>query len=181
MGKIQSTCDGAAIKFIAEQPLFFVASAPLDAEGHINVSPQGLDSLRLLNPATVADLDLTGTGVDRIAPRKENGRSVIMFCAYQGRPNLVRRHGRGRVVEPQEAEFPERAGLFPAYEGTRSLVVVDLDRVSDSCGYAVPSMKFDRQRSQLVRWASKKGPEGLKTYRQQKKRPSLDGLPGLAE
>jgi hypothetical protein len=119
--------------------------------------------------------------VETIAHLKENRRIVIMFCAFEGPPNILRLHGRGRVIEPHEAEFSRLAALFPTYEGTRSIVIVDLDRVADSCGYAVPRMKYEGERSQLVKWASHKGPEGLKSYRQEKNRRSLDGLSGLAK
>jgi hypothetical protein len=161
--------------------MFFVASAPLDAEGHVNVSPKGLDSLRILSPTTVAYLDLTGSGVETIAHIKENGRVVLMFCAFQGPPNIVRLHGCGRVVEPHESEFAVLAAHFPVYESTRSVVVVEITRVMDSCGYSVPLMKYEGERRQLFDWARKKGPEGLQAYRKEKNRRSIDGLPGLAE
>lgn len=161
--------------------MFFVASAPLVESGHVNVSPKGLDSFRILGPTTVAYLDLTGSGVETIAHLKENGRVVLMFCAFQGAPNILRLHGHGRVVEPRDPEFEELAARFPSYESTRSIILVELTRVSDSCGYSVPLMKYEGERSQSFDWARKKGPEGLERYRQEKNRRSLDGLPGLAE
>jgi hypothetical protein len=181
MGRIASTLDDAATEFIQAQSIFFVASAPLAADGHINVSPKGLDTLRILSPNTVAYLDLTGSGVETIAHLKENGRIILMFCAFQGPPKILRLHGRGRVLEPFDPEYGNVAALFPAYESARSVIVVELERVSTSCGYAVPLMKYEADRQQSFKWASHKGPAGLKAYRQEKNRRSLDGLPGLSE
>jgi hypothetical protein len=181
MGKVRSTLDDATKRFIQAQPMFFVASAPLDGNGHVNVSPKGLDSFRILGPSTVAYLDLTGSGVETVAHIKENGRVVLMFCAFQGPPNILRLHGRGRVVEKHEPEFEELAAHFPAYESTRSIIVAELDRITDSCGYSVPFMQYEAERPHLFDWARKKGPAELETYRREKNRQSVDGLPGLAE
>jgi hypothetical protein len=166
-------------KFIRAQSMFFVASAPLDAEGHVNVSPKGLDTFRILGPTMVAYLDMTGSGVETIAHLRENGRIVLMFCAFQGPPNILRLHGRGRVVEPSSTEFHDLAARFPTYLSTRSIIVVEISRVSDSCGYGVPLMKYEGERSQLRDWARKKGPEGLVAYRREKNRASIDGLSGV--
>ena len=179
MGKSATRISEAQEKFIRAQSIFFVASAPLDAKGNINVSPKGLDSFRILGPTTVGYLDLTGSGVETIAHVRENGRIVVMFCAFQGAPKILRLHGQGRVVEPPSAEFDGLAALFPTYLSTRSIIVVEVARVSDSCGYGVPLMKFDGERSQLHDWARKKGPEGLAAYREEKNRRSIDGLAGL--
>ncbi|SRR5258708_6991564 len=181
MGKLHPQIDEALEKFIVAQSIFFVASAPLDAKGHVNVSPKGLDTFRILGPKTVCYLDFTGSGVETIAHLKENGRIVLMFCAFQGPPNIVRLHGHGRVVEPDHPEFQDLQAKFPSYESTRSIIVVELDRITDSCGYGVPLLRYEGERPQLSAWARKKGPEGLKAYRQQKNRQSIDGLPGLAE
>src|SRR5271156_2235755 len=116
MGKIRLMIDDAARQFIEAQKIFFVASAPLDAAGHVNLSPKGLDSFRILGPTTVAYLDFNGSGVETIAHLKENGRIVLMFCAFQGPPNILRLHGHGRAVEPHDAEFAALAAQFPAYE-----------------------------------------------------------------
>ena len=181
LGKVRATLDEAAKEFILSQKMFFTATAPLDGNGHVNLSPKGLDSFRILGPTTVAYLDLTGSGIETVAHIKENGRVVLMFCAFQGPPNIYRLHGRGRVVEPQDGEFGELAAKFPVYESTRSIVVVEITRVSDSCGYAVPIMKYEGERTQLTAWAKKQGAEGLDEYRQRKNRRSIDGLEGLAE
>ena len=179
MGKVCSVIDDAAKKFIEAQQVFFVASAPLDAGGHVNLSPKGLDSLRILGPTTVAYLDFNGSGVETIAHLKENGRIVLMFCAFQGPPDIYRLYGRGRVVEAHEAEFTSLAAHFPAYESMRSIVVVEISRVQDSCGYGVPLFKYEGERTQLQAWARKRGLDGLKEYRAEKNRQSIDGLPGV--
>ena len=167
------------IKFIHEQDMFFVGTAPLDPQGHVNVSPKGLDTFRILGPTTVAYLDLTGSGVETIAHLRENRRIVIMLCAFQGSPNILRLHGCGRSVQPEEAEFTSLQTHFPDFASTRSIVVVEISRVSDSCGYGVPMMRQEGERTQLQAWANSKGPEGLQSYRHEKNRQSIDGLPGI--
>jgi len=159
--------------------MYFVATAPLDTDGHVNVSPKGLDTFRVLDERTVAYLDLTGSGIETVAHLRENGRIVVMFCAFQGPPKILRLHGRGRVVEPRDAEFAALQGLFPAYESTRAIIVVNVQRVSESCGFGVPLMKVEGERDQLRAWARKKRPEGLAQYRAEKNRVSVDGLPGI--
>jgi hypothetical protein len=181
MGKTLPSLDDAAARFIQAQHMFFVASAPLDANGHVNLSPKGLDTFRVLGPTTVAYLDFNGSGVETIAHLKENGRIVLMFCAFQGPPNILRLYGHGRAVEPHELDFSDLAPLFPAQEAIRSIIVVELTRVTDSCGYGVPLLKYEGERQQLSAWARKQGPEGLKAYRQRKNRESIDGLPGILE
>jgi Pyridoxamine 5'-phosphate oxidase len=181
MGKIRTEIDEQIEKMIRAQPVFFVATAPLASEGDINLSPKGLDSFRILGPRAVAYLDVTGSGVETIAHLKENGRIVLMFCAFQGAPIIVRLHGSGRVVEPNTSEFPQLVAQFPHYESTRAIIVVEVTRISHSCGFGVPLMKYEGERDQHFSWAQKKGPEGLKTYKQEKNRHSIDGLPGLAE
>jgi hypothetical protein len=179
LGKTYPTIDDSLAQFIQAQKVFFVGSAPLDANAHVNLSPKGLDTLRILDPSTVAYLDLTGSGIETIAHVKENGRIVLMFCSFEGPPRILRIHGRGRVVEPQQTEFTSLADHFPRYDGTRAVIVVEVARISDSCGYAVPRMKYEGERSQLSAWASKLGPEGLKEYRTKKNQRSIDGIRGL--
>jgi hypothetical protein len=180
VGKTRSLIDDVARRFIEEQHIFFVASAPLDATGHVNLSPKGLDTFRILNPTTVAYIDFNGSGVETIAHLKENGRIVLMFCAFQGPPNIFRLYGCGRVVEPHDAEFATFAGNFPVHDNARSIIVVYLTRVTDSCGYGVPIFKYEGEREQLHAWARNKGPEGLRGYREQKNKQSIDGLPGVS-
>jgi hypothetical protein len=181
VGKIRFEIDDVARRFIEAQHVFFVASAPLDAGGHVNLSPKGLDTFRILGPTTVAYLDFNGSGVETIAHLKENGRIVLMFCAFQGPPDIFRLYGHGRVVEAHEAEFAAFADSFPNHENARSIIVVEVARVTDSCGYGVPLFKYDGEREQLRAWARHRGAEGLKAYRQEKNRRSVDGLPGVAE
>jgi hypothetical protein len=180
MGEAQALIDEATKQFIEKQRMFFVASAPLDPNGHVNLSPKGLDSIRILAPDTIAYLDLTGSGVETIAHVRENGRLVLMFCAFEGPPKIVRVHGRARVVEADAAEFFAIEGHFQVLEGARAIILMKVQRVSDSCGFAVPVLKYEKDRQQLVAWAEQKGPDGLKKYRAEKNRASLDGLPGVS-
>lgn len=178
MGKQYPAIDDSVRKFIEAQSVFFVGSAPLDAQGHINLSPKGLDTLRILGPKTVAYLDLTGSGIETVAHLKENGRIVLMFCAFQGPPKIIRLHGLGRVVEPHQPEFVSLQGHFPAQDGARAIIVIEVSRISDSCGYGVPLLKKEGERPQLTAWARSRGPGGLAAYQQENNRQSIDGLPG---
>jgi hypothetical protein len=179
MGKIHDGIDDSLATWIGEQHLFFVATAPLSADGHVNVSPRGLDSLSILDAHTVAWLDLTGSGAETIAHLTENGRICLMFCAFGDRPRIVRLHGRGRVALPGEDVFEQVARDHPGHVGARAVIVVDVERVADSCGWGVPVMEFVADRDIMRPWAEKKGPEGLASYRQQKNAQSIDGLPAL--
>lgn len=179
MGKTRSIIDDAARAFIAAQKIFFVATAPLSPAGHVNLSPKGLDTFRILSPNRVAYLDFNGSGVETIAHLKENGRIVLMFCAFQGPPDIYRIYGRGRAVEPHEPGFADLAEIFPPQMHFRSIIFIEVDRVTDSCGYGVPLFAYQGERDQLERWGKKQGAEGLRAYRQRKNRHSIDGLPGL--
>jgi hypothetical protein len=179
MGSVYSQLNERLRELIAEQHVFFVATAPLGAEGHLNLSPKGLESFAVLDDTTVAYLDLVGSGIETVAHLRENGRIVIMFCTFSGAPKIVRLYGRGRVVEPQDAEWHTFASEFPSYTGARSVIVVDLERVSDSCGWGVPLYDYVGQRTQLVEYADNKGPEKLAEYKQKNNARSIDGLPGL--
>jgi Pyridoxamine 5'-phosphate oxidase len=179
VGKIHPTIDDSIRKFIGAQPLFFVGTAPLDSSGHINVSPKGLDTFRVLGPRTVAYLDLTGSGIETVSHLKENGRIVLMFCAFQGPPKILRLHGRGKVVEPGQKDFLEIAAHFAEHEGMRAIIVIEVSRISDSCGYSVPLLQYQGERDQLTAWSNKLGSEGLTKYRQEKNQKSIDQIPGL--
>lgn len=179
MGKLFETITPQLQEWISAQKVFFVATAPLSDEGHINCSPKGLDSLRVTAPDTVVYQDLTGSGVETIAHLKENGRIVIMFCAFDGPPKIVRIHGRGEVIEPEQPEFSELSALFPPHQGTRAFIKVKATRISDSCGYGVPLMDYKADRDVLDKWTSNKGDDGLKIYQAEKNMQSIDGLPGL--
>ena len=151
----------------------------LAGDGHINLSPKGLDALRILNPRTVAYLDIYGSGIETVAHLRQNGRITIMLCAFDGPPRIVRLYGQGRVAQAGSAEYLKLRPLFPVMPGERSIIVVSLDRVADSCGFAVPLFKFEGQRAQLLTAAEKKGPEGVAAYCRKNNANSIDGLPGL--
>jgi hypothetical protein len=179
MGDTYPHIDGGLAEFLAAQHVFFVATAPLAADGHVNLSPKGLDTFRVVDPHTVAYLDLTGSGIETVAHLRENGRIVLCFCAFEGPPRIVRLHGRGEVLEPSAPDFAQLHALFPPLDGVRSMIRVELRRIADSCGYAVPLMRFENDRRQLLAWSAKKGPAGVAGYQATKNRRSLDGLPGL--
>ena len=162
-----------------EQPMFFVATAPRDS-GHVNLSPKGLDTLRILGPTRAAYLDLTGSGVETIAHLRENGRITLMACAFDGAPRISRIYGIGTVHEVGTEEFAELAPHFPDLPGRRSIIDVAVDRVSTSCGYAVPLMDLVGDRDRLLDWAHAKGDDGLVEYWSSKNASSIDGIPGLA-
>jgi pyridoxamine 5'-phosphate oxidase-like protein len=174
-----SALDESLVRFIEAQHVFFVATAPLSADGHINLSPKGLDSLRLLGPQRVAYLDLVGSGVETVSHLRENGRIILMFCAFEGPPRIVRLHGRGRAVEPEDLTWADLAARFPQSVAARSIVVVDVERVSSSCGYGVPQYRYEGEREQMGQWSERKGEEGLRQYKAEHNRASIDGLPGL--
>lgn len=179
MGKVYDEIDGQLADFLKRQHVFFVGTAAASLDGHLNVSPKGLDTFRILGPRSVAYLDLTASGIETVAHLRQNGRITLMFCAFEGRPLIVRLHGRGRVVEPDDGEWEGLAARFPDYPGTRAVVVVDVERIADSCGFAVPLYEYKGQRPQLIDYAHNKGPEGLEEYRALKNRTSIDGIPGL--
>lgn len=180
MGRTYEGISPELTAWLGEQRLFFVATAPLAAEGHVNCSPKGLDAFRVLAPRSVAYLDLTGSGIETVAHLRENGRVVLMFCAFHGPPKIVRLHGRGTVIMPADPAF---ADLRPHFRddatGVRAIVHVDVTRISDSCGFGVPEFEFVRDREQLTKYHVAKGEEGLETYRQTKNAASVDGLRGI--
>lgn len=179
MSKQLDSINDELAAWLHEQPVFFVATAPLSGESHVNCSPKGGDCFRVLGPMQAAYLDYTGSGAETIAHLRENGRIVLMFCAFAGKPNVVRLHGSGDVVTPNDPDFDALASHFPTNPGTRAIVRVSLSRVSTSCGFSVPFMDFRQERDTLDRWAATKGPDGLTEYRQAKNGRSIDGLPAL--
>jgi hypothetical protein len=179
MAKQFDGVDEKLAEWIRAQHLFFVASAPLAADGHVNCSPKGLDSLALLGPREVAYLDFVGSGAETIAHARENGRVTLMLCAFEGPPRIVRLQGRASVVEPGDADWAALRAKFPPHLGARAVIRVALARVADSCGYGVPLMRFEGERSQLGAWAERKGADGLREYQQHNNATSLDGLPAL--
>lgn len=180
MGKTYEEITPELRAWIEDQRLFFVATAPLSSEGLINCSPKGMDTFRVLGPREVGYLDLTGSGIETVAHLRENGRICVMFCAFTGPPQIVRLHGTGDAVTQEAPDYETLRKSFPEIAGERSIIRVRLDRISDSCGYAVPRYEFVEDRDTLVRYAETKGPDGLAAYRQEKNAHSLDGLPGLS-
>lgn len=165
--------------WIANQKMFFVSTAPLAEQGHVNCSPKGGDSFRVLGPREVAYADQTGSGIETVAHLRENGRIVVMFCAFTGGPQIVRLHGHGEIITEEHPDFENLKSQFPPIFGLRVIIRIKVSRIGDSCGYAVPYYDYVGPRDTLDRWCEKKGPEGLVDYRAQKNAVSIDGLPGL--
>jgi len=180
VGKVYETINDRLRAFIQAQHVFFVGTAPLEADGHVNLSPKGhRDTFAVLDERTVAYLDLTGSGAEALAHLRQNGRIVIMFCAFEGPPNIVRLHGRGTVHTPGEENWSSLVAHFSPRPGIRAVVTVDVTRVSDSCGFAVPLYDHLGDRDLLDSWASRKSDEELSAYRATKNATSIDGLRAL--
>jgi predicted pyridoxine 5'-phosphate oxidase superfamily flavin-nucleotide-binding protein len=196
MGKIYAELDERLRNFIARQPMFFVATAAsvtADGDGgHVNVSPKGCqDTFAVLGPRTVAYVDLTGSGAETIAHLRDNGRITIMFCSFASQAKILRIYGRGRVVLPGDAGWPALASAFPATggngtasgagrRGRRAVVVVEVDRIADSCGYGVPLMELSAERDLMAKWAEGMSDDELDAYRAKNNSVSIDGLPALS-
>jgi hypothetical protein len=178
MGKIFDSVESVR-EFIAAQHVFFVATAPVSASGHLNLSPKGLDSFRIFGDREVGYVDYNGSGVETIAHLRENARIVLMFCAFSGSPKIVRLWGTGRVVEPSDPDFEESIRRFEPVMTPRSVIRIAVERIGDSCGYSVPRYEYLGERDQLLRWAEKKGEAGIRDYQRRKNYESIDGLPGL--
>ena len=178
MGKVLERIDDRLRAFIEAQPVFFVGTAPSGPDGHVNVSPKGLtDTFRVVDDSTVAYLDLTASGAETIAHLRQNGRIVVMFCSFERTPNVVRLHGRGHVISVYDPAYAEWAALFPDNPAARAVIVVDVTRVSTSCGYALPILQPVEERDLLTGNMRRRGPEGVKQYRRTKNAVSIDGLP----
>lgn len=181
MGKVYESITPEITRWIQQQHIFFVATAPLAQDGHVNTSPKGLDCLRILSPNQVAYLDVTGSGAETIAHLRENGRIVLMFCAFAGPPKIARLHGKGVVITPVSPDWEEWRNKFPAQAAPRSVISITVTRVSDSCGFGVPNMEYKQERDVFGRWVATKGPDRLPAYRKEKNARSIDGLPALGE
>lgn len=179
MGKLTDFISTDLQSWIEKQKMFFVATAPMSATGHINLSPKGLDSFRIITPTMVAYQDLTGSGVETIAHVNENKRMVIMFCAFEGPPKIIRLYGKGEVILPGDVRFEELSEKFQQRTGTRAYIVCHIAGIQDSCGYGVPLYEFKNDRDVLTKWSDVKGEKGVVEYRQQKNKSSIDGLKGL--
>ncbi len=175
MAKLYDSITPELQQFIADQQIFFVATAPLSPSGHVNLSPKGLDSLKILSPHQVAYLDLTGSGNETSAHLQENQRITFMFCAFQGAPLILRLYGQGQTILPNSPTWNSLIDRFPPLPGARQMILAQIHRVQTSCGMGVPLFAYQEQRSQLVTWADKKQPEGLLAYQAQKNRLSVDG------
>lgn len=191
VGQIYAELDERLRGFIAEQPMFFVATAPSltpdGAGGHVNLSPKGYrDTFAIIDPLTIAYLDLTGSGAETIAHVRQNGRITVMFCSFGPAPKILRIYGTGEVVVPGDPGWPKLAAHFTtaADRGTgrgnqRAIVVVHAERIADSCGYAVPEMELTRERDLLTRWSHRRSADDLAAYRVERNSVSIDGLPAL--
>lgn len=179
MAKLHDELDERLQRFILDQKMFFVASAPLSGDGRINLSPKGFDSLRILDSKTIAYLDYTGSGVESIAHIKENGRFVIMFCSCDEKPLILRLHGKGSVIERSDAEWAELQPLFPDSRMARAIIKLSIERICDSCGWGVPMYEYKGGRDQYPRHEDQLDDEGLRQDQLKWNMSSMDGLPGL--
>ncbi len=179
MGSTYPEISADLAEWIKKQKVFFVATAPLASEGLLNCSPKGGDTFAIVDGTTAAYLDLTGSGAETIAHVRENGRMVIMFCAFDGSPLIVRLYGRGEVILPDHPDFAGLAARFPANPGTRSVIRLRITRIADSCGMAVPLLDFRGRRTDLDEWAADSGPAKLAEYRRRKNTRSIEGLPAI--
>jgi Pyridoxamine 5'-phosphate oxidase len=183
VGKVYERIEPRLRAFVLSQPLFFVATAPSGPDGHVNLSPKGMQGcFAVLSEDRVAYLDFTGSGAETSAHLRDNGRITIMFCAFTGPPKIVRFHGQGRYIRPDEPDFaPVRRHFESAEEhGVRGIIEVAVTRVSDSCGYSVPYLEYVGERGLLTEWASHRTDEELVAYREKKNLYSIDGMPALA-
>lgn len=177
MGKVFEQISEELQAFINKQHIFFVATAPLAHDGHVNLSPKGMDSFQILSPNRVAYLDMTGSGNETSAHIAENGRITFMFCAFEGAPNVVRLYGAGRTVLPTSDEWANLSANFTLPLGTRQIIVADIHRVSTACGYAVPFFDYQGERETLLKYWQVKGEEAVPDYQRTKNTASIDGLP----
>ena len=188
MGRLYDAIDESLRVWIERQPIYFVATAPSGADGHVNLSPKGgIHTFRVLGPTTVAYVDFVGSGIETAAHLRDNGRIVLMFCAVDGAPKIVRLYGLGRVLNPGDAEFADLLVKFAPTDDVnlvvRGVVVVDVTRIADSCGFGVPLMDYVGERDQLFRWAAqrqaKDGDGWKQKYQRAKNAVSIDGLAGF--
>lgn len=175
MGKFTETILDQHKAFIEAQHLFFVATAPVSLDGHINLSPKGLDSFRVLSSGQVAYMDIIGSGNETAAHVTENGRITFMFCSFDKVPNILRLYGRAKIVLPEDDEWTELSSHFTIYPSTRQIITAEIHLVQTSCGYGIPLYDFKADRTIHFDWADTKGEQGLKDYIKEKNSVSLDG------
>jgi len=179
MGKEYTKIDDPIQRWMNRQHMFFVSTAPLQSDGLVNCSPKGLASLIVLDSHTLAYADIGGSGIETVAHLKENGRITLMMCAFEGPPKIYRFYGHGDVIEPQQPEFNEILAKFPRMPAVRNIIVINVDRIIDSCGHGVPLYEFKQQRDSFDNYFADKTDDFLRDYRRGKNATSLDGLKGL--
>lgn len=179
MSKLYEHITDRLEAFIKRQHVFFVATAPLEDGGHVNVSPKGQNTFAILDPHTVAYQDFSGSGAETIAHLKQNGRITIMFCSFEGPPFILRLYGKGEVLEPIDPNFDALNKRFALDLGVRSIIRVELTRIQDSCGFGVPLYAFVKPRDTLLQWAEKKGEQGIVQFKREHNVRSIDGLLAL--
>lgn len=179
MGKVFEGIDDRMAAWIGAQKMFFVATAPRSDEGRVNCSPKGLDTLRIRGPHEVVWLDVGGSGIETVAHLKENGRIVLMFCAFEGNPRVLRLHGRGEAIERGHPDFGPLLGEFPPPPVCRAIIRVQVTRISDSCGWGVPLFEYRGERDEIARAVAGRTPEQLAAKAAKQNRLSVDGLPGI--
>jgi len=174
MGKLLNEISPKLNSFIEEQKVFFVGTAR--SEGSVNVSPKGMDTFRLINSNKIVWLNLTGSGNETAAHLQENNRMTILFCSFEEKPLILRLYGNASIYHKSDAAYKEHITLFPKHIGARQIIIMKVDQVQTSCGFAVPFMEFKEERSQLTRWADKKGQGGIEAYWKDKNSKSIDGF-----
>ena len=173
MAKFYNKLTTRLQKFISNQKIFFVATAP--EEGRINLSPKGMDSLRVVGDNRVLWLNVTGSGNETAAHILENPRITIMMCSFEGAPNILRIYGKGRAIHPEDEDWNEVVGLFPETPGTRQIFDITVESAQTSCGMSIPFFAYKGEREELNEWAREKGEEGIEQYWQEKNLTSIDG------
>ncbi|WP_347173102.1 pyridoxamine 5'-phosphate oxidase family protein [Polaribacter uvawellassae] len=175
MAKFYTSITKRLQSFIEKQKVFFVATAPKN--GRINLSPKGMDSFRVVNENKVLWLNVTGSGNETAAHLQENNRITMMFCSFEGAPNILRLYGKGKEIKPNDADWNEVISLFPKTPGTRQIFEIDIESAQTSCGMSIPFFDYKGERDELNNWASDKGKAGIKEYWKEKNQTSIDGLP----
>jgi hypothetical protein len=179
MGKEYTEISDRLQDWIAQQHVFFVSTAPTSSDGLVNCSPKGLDCLRMTGPMQMAYVDTGGSGIETVAHLADNGRITLMFCAFEGPPKIFRFYGTGRAVLPQDPGFGELLAQFPEMPAARNIIVIDVERIIDSCGFGVPLYEFREHRDALGKYFGKQSEADIWEYRKTRNEKSLDGLPGL--
>lgn len=178
MGRTHDELTPDLIEWLGRQRVFFVATAP-GADGHVNLSPKGYDTFAVLGPREVAYLDLTGSGVETIAHLRHDGRITVLFVAFEGPPRILRLHGRGQAHLAGSGRFDALRSRFPDRPGARAVITVAVERIGSSCGFSIPYLAYQGERTTLDDWAGRRGEDGIVEYWGEKNRTSIDDLPGL--